>query len=223
MNQTVSRILWIIAGALLIIAGVICLMNPGTALLTMSLYLGISMLFSGVIDIVIFAKGNRYMAGSGWFLADGILTVLLSLFLLFHQTFTMLTLPYIFGMWLLFSGISKFSGIFHFEKSALNYANFYGIKIRNCSFICCNLYEACFDEADLTSSVFDRCDLSRTSFFKTNLEKVDFSSAFNFSIDPSTNRLKKTVFSEQNLRGLVAHLDIVIKEDENGPDFVQAL
>ncbi|HIS34771.1 MAG TPA: pentapeptide repeat-containing protein [Candidatus Avirikenella pullistercoris] len=122
-----------------------------------------------------------------------------------------------------FSGISKFSGIFHFEKSALNYVNFYGIKIRNCSFICCNLYEACFDEADLTSSVFDRCDLSRTSFFKTNLEKVDFSSAFNFSIDPSTNRLKKTVFSEQNLRGLVTHLDIVIKEDENGPDFVQAL
>ena len=116
MNQTVSRILWIIAGALLIIAGVICLMNPGTALLTMSLYLGISMLFSGVIDIVIFAKGNRYMAGSGWFLADGILTVLLSLFLLFHQTFTMLTLPYIFGMWLLFSGISKFVNSFELRR-----------------------------------------------------------------------------------------------------------
>ena len=116
MNQTVSRILWIIAGALLIIAGVICLMNPGTALLTMSLYLGISMLFSGVIDIVIFAKGKRYMAGSGWFLAAGILPQLLSLFLLFHQTFTMLTLPYIFGMWLLFSGISKFVNSFELRR-----------------------------------------------------------------------------------------------------------
>ena len=46
----------------------------------------------------------------------GILTVLLSLFLLFHQTFTMLTLPYIFGMWLLFSGISKFVNSFELRR-----------------------------------------------------------------------------------------------------------
>ena len=119
MNQTVSRILWIIAGALLVIAGVCCLSNPGTALLTMSLYVGITMLISGIIDIVIFAKGNRYMAGSGWFLADGILTVLFSLFLLFHQAFTMLSMPYIFGMWLLFSGISKFVNSFELKRQGI--------------------------------------------------------------------------------------------------------
>lgn len=116
MNQTISRVLWILAGVLLIIAGVICLVNPGAAWTTLSLYLGISMLISGVIDIVVFARGSRYMVGSGWFLLDGILTVLLSLFLLFHQTFTMLTLPYIFGMWLLFSGISKFVNSFELRR-----------------------------------------------------------------------------------------------------------
>ena len=119
MNQTVSRILWIIAGVLLLIAGVICLGNPGAAWFTMSLYVGITMLISGIIDIVIFAKGNRYMAGAGWFLADGILTVLLSLFLLFHQAFTMLSLPYIFGMWLLFSGISKFVNSFELKRQGV--------------------------------------------------------------------------------------------------------
>ena len=51
MNQTVSRVLWILAGVLLIIAGVICLINPGAAWTTLSLYLGISMLLSGVIDL----------------------------------------------------------------------------------------------------------------------------------------------------------------------------
>ena len=116
MNQTVSRVLWILAGVLLIIAGVICLINPGAAWTTLSLYLGISMLLSGVIDIVIFARGNRYMAGAGWFLLDGILTVLLSLFLLFHQAFTMLTLPLIFGMWLLYSGVSKFVNSFELRR-----------------------------------------------------------------------------------------------------------
>lgn len=64
MNQTVSRILWIVAGALLIVAGIVCLANPGLALVTTSLYLGISMLISGIIDIVVFAKGNGNMAGS---------------------------------------------------------------------------------------------------------------------------------------------------------------
>lgn len=112
MSQTVSRILWAVVGILLLVAGMICLSNPGVALATLSLYLGVAMLLSGVIDIVIFAKASRFVAGAGWFLAEGILTVLLSLFLLFHQAFTLLSLPYIFGMWLLFSGISKFVSSF---------------------------------------------------------------------------------------------------------------
>lgn len=116
MNHTASKVLWIISGVLLLIAGIICLSRPGVALVTLSIYLGLSMLASGVIDIVIFAKANRFMAGAGWFLADGILTVLLSLFLLFHQAFTLLSLPYIFGMWLLFSGISKFVSSFELRR-----------------------------------------------------------------------------------------------------------
>ena len=82
MNRTVSRVLWVIAGVLLIIAGVICLVNPGTAIASLAVLLGIAMLFSGIVDIVIFAKGRNYMAGAGWFLVDGILTVLLSLFIM---------------------------------------------------------------------------------------------------------------------------------------------
>ena len=116
MSRKVSRVLWIIAGVLLILAGVFCWANPGLALTTLSLYLGLSMLISGIIDLVIFAKGNRYMVGSGWFLLDGILTVLLSLFLLFHQAFTMLSLPFIFGMWLLISGINKLVNSFELRR-----------------------------------------------------------------------------------------------------------
>lgn len=108
MNRTVSRVLWILAGILLIAAGVACLINPSVALTGLSLMLGIAMMFSGVVDIVIFAAGHNRMSGSGWFLVDGILTVLLSLFILCDQWFTTLSLPFIIGMWLLFSGITKF-------------------------------------------------------------------------------------------------------------------
>ena len=116
MNQTVSRILWAIAGILLIACGIMCLADPGLALASMSLYLALAMLVSGIIDIVIFARGNGNMIGAGWFLADGILTVLLSLFLLFHQAFTLLSLPFIVGMWLLFPGISKFVNSFELKR-----------------------------------------------------------------------------------------------------------
>lgn len=115
MNRTISRVLWIVAGVLLIIAGVYCLCNPDVGLLALSLYIGIVMLISGIIDIVIFAKWNGKILGAGWFLADGILTVLLALFLLFNQAFTMLSLPFIFGMWLLFSGINHFVNSFELQ------------------------------------------------------------------------------------------------------------
>ena len=98
MNKTVSRVLWIVAGVLLIVAGGACMLHPGAALSGLSFLLGMAMLFSGVVDIMIFATAGSSIYGSGWFLVDGILTVLLSIFLLCNQMFTMMTLPYILGM-----------------------------------------------------------------------------------------------------------------------------
>ena len=116
MNKTLSRILWIVAGVLLIAAGVYCFVSPDAALGGLSLMLGLAMLFSGVVDIVIFASSKRYMLGSGWFLLEGIFTVLLAVFLLCNQAFTMLSLPFIFGMWLLFGGISRFVSSFDLQR-----------------------------------------------------------------------------------------------------------
>lgn len=110
-----------------------------------------------------------------------------------------------------FTELNKFSNGLVFEKSMLNYANFVGIKIHKTVFRDCLLHEAYFDDSDLTASCFDQCDLSRASFHRTNLEKVDFSSSFHFAIDPTQCKLKKTIFSESELRGLVAHLNIIIK------------
>lgn len=116
MNKTVSRVLWIVAGVLLIVAGGACMLHPGAALSGLSFLLGMAMLFSGVVDIIIFATAGSSIYGSGWFLVDGILTVLLSIFLLCNQMFTMMTLPYILGMWLLFSGITKFVNSFDLRR-----------------------------------------------------------------------------------------------------------
>ncbi len=80
--------------------------------MTAGLMVGIFMLLSGIIEIIIFAATSGVMFGSGWLLLDGVLTVILSLFLLFNQWFTMMSLPFLFTLWLLFSGISRFVSAF---------------------------------------------------------------------------------------------------------------
>ena len=80
--------------------------------MTAGLMVGIFMLVSGIIEIIVFAATSGVMFGSGWLLLDGVLTVILSLFLLFNQWFTMMSLPFLFTLWLLFSGISRFVSAF---------------------------------------------------------------------------------------------------------------
>ena len=100
MNHILSRALWILVGALLIVAGVVCLAAPGITAAGLALFFGVVMLCSGIVDIAVYASGRNGMVGAGWFLVDGILTIVLSLFILCNQWFTLLTLPLIFGMWL---------------------------------------------------------------------------------------------------------------------------
>ncbi|HCI64490.1 MAG TPA: HdeD family acid-resistance protein [Clostridiales bacterium] len=106
------RILNIISGVLLIVAGIYCLCNQDVAAMTAGLMIGVFMLVSGVIEIIVFASTSGLLLGSGWLLLDGVLTVILSLFLLFNQWFTLMSLPFLFTLWLLFSGISRFVSAF---------------------------------------------------------------------------------------------------------------
>lgn len=112
MSTKSVRVLNIAAGVLLIAAGVYCLCNQDIAVLSAGLLLGFFMLVSGVIEIAVFAGTSGVLIGSGWLLLDGVLTVIMSLFLLFNQWFTLLSLPFLFTIWLLFSGISRFVSAF---------------------------------------------------------------------------------------------------------------
>ena len=62
MNKTVSRVLWIVAGVLLIVAGGACMLHPGATLSGLSFLLGMAMLFSGVVDIMVFGGWHPYGA-----------------------------------------------------------------------------------------------------------------------------------------------------------------
>ncbi len=112
MNTKSLRILNTAAGVLLIAAGIYCLCNQDVAVLSAGFLLGVFLLMAGIAEIVVFAAAGGILLGSGWLLLDGVLTVIMSLFLLFNQWFTLVSLPFLFTLWLLFSGVSQFVSAF---------------------------------------------------------------------------------------------------------------
>ena len=107
--------------------------------MTAGVMVGVFMLISGVIEIIVFASTSGLLFGSGWLLLDGVLTVILSLFLLFNQWFTLLSLPLLFTLWLLFSGISRFVSAFDLRAMGVRgwgWVLAVGILLMVAGFIC---------------------------------------------------------------------------------------
>jgi uncharacterized protein YjbI with pentapeptide repeats len=98
-----------------------------------------------------------------------------------------------------------------FDHCQLNLASFYGMNLANTKFSDCNLQEVDFTEANLSGLTLHNCDLGRAVFSDTNLEKADLRTAFNFSIDPEYNQLKKAKFSLQNVSGLLQKYGVVLE------------
>ena len=139
MASKSMKVLNIIAGVLLIAAGIYCLCNQDVAAMTAGLMVGVSMLVSGIIEIVVFATTSGLLFGSGWLLLDGVLRVILSLFLLFNQWFTMMSLPLLFTLWLLFSGISRFVSAFDLRAFGVHgwgWVLVVGIVLMIAGFVC---------------------------------------------------------------------------------------
>jgi len=110
-----------------------------------------------------------------------------------------------------FNDCNKFILSFNFENCQLNFSVFHRLVLKNMEFKNCNLSEADFTKTDLTNSTFYDCDLAGTIFQNSMLEKVDFTTSYNYTIDPEINKLKKTRFAITGIAGLLSKYDIIIK------------
>jgi len=109
-----------------------------------------------------------------------------------------------------FEDCSDFLFAVNFDKCILNLSSFYKQKLKKTLFKDCSLHEVDFTEADLSGSIFENCDLSGAKFEKSTLEKADLRTAFNYSIDPEMNKIKKAKFSADGIAGLLDKYDIII-------------
>lgn len=111
-----------------------------------------------------------------------------------------------------FSNCSKLLFEVFFDDCRMNVCSFYKWNLKKTVFRKCNLSETDFAEANLTEVIFDDCDLSGAVFDQTILVKADLRKAWNYTIDPAKNSVKKARFSVSGLPGLLTAYDIAIDD-----------
>ncbi len=109
-----------------------------------------------------------------------------------------------------FAMTDKFIFEIHFKDCVLDFSKFYALKMKGTTFTNCSLIAVDFMQTDLTTIHFINCDLHRTEFDKAIANKADFSTSRNYTIDPKATKLKKAVFSIENLSGLLFKHDVFV-------------
>lgn len=99
----------------------------------------------------------------------------------------------------------------HFKECILDFSKFYTLKIKGTTFMDCSIIAVDFMSADLTEVLFDNCDLYRSEFGKANANKADSRTSYNYTIDPTKTKIKKAIFSINDLRGLLSKHEIIVK------------
>lgn len=112
MKTTGSRALVLILGILLVIMGIVLFATPGANSVALSYVFCILMLVFGIAEIFFYLSHRKAHIVSGWVLADGIITTILSILLLCMPGFQTLTMSYIFSFWVLFTGVTRTSAAF---------------------------------------------------------------------------------------------------------------
>ena len=99
----------------------------------------------------------------------------------------------------------------NFQECVLDYSSFANKKMPKTKFNSCSMKEVNFAGTTLSNSVLENCNLDNAIFNETQLKEVDFTTAYNYKIDPEFNPMKKAKFSTQGIIGLLDKYDIKIQ------------
>lgn len=117
--KTFLKVLWVIAGIVLILGGCAAFFNPLKAFVLTEVIFGAALMISGVVSIIAYIRTHKVIMGAGWILADGILTLILGALICFSHYSNGLfaiTISAFLGLWLLFTGISQTTRSFDLHK-----------------------------------------------------------------------------------------------------------
>ena len=104
--------LMLIAGILCIIAGICVFVFPIESYVALSILFGIVMLLTGAGQLILASTSGNYLAMKGYFVVGGVLDVILGIFLCVYPGITLVVLPFMMGLWLMYHSfmIISFAG-----------------------------------------------------------------------------------------------------------------
>ena len=96
LKMNTVQILWLFSCFVLLFAGIFVINKPDSVLYNISWELGLCMLISGLVNIFIYIKNKHRLHGARWLLADGMITVLISIFPIIHDAVLPQVIPVFF-------------------------------------------------------------------------------------------------------------------------------
>ena len=104
--------LYMLCGILCIAAGISVFIFPMESYVTIGLLFGILMLLVGAAQLIVAATSSNYLAMRGYIIVGGVLDVILGLFLCFNPGVTLVVMPLLLGIWMLYNSfiIMAFGG-----------------------------------------------------------------------------------------------------------------
>jgi uncharacterized membrane protein HdeD (DUF308 family) len=116
--KTLQKIWWIslLRGIILVLLAFFVFRHPVNALIGVALYIGISLLITGIFQTGASIASRDTIPNWGWVLAGGLIDILFGFVLLSNPALTAASLPFVVGFWIIVSGIMSFSDAFQSKK-----------------------------------------------------------------------------------------------------------
>ena len=94
--------LMLIAGILCVVAGICVFAFPIESYVTLSILFGVLMLLTGASQLIIASTSGNYLMMKGYFIVGGVLDVILGIFLCLYPGVSLVVLPIMMGLWLMY-------------------------------------------------------------------------------------------------------------------------
>ena len=109
---------WItlVKGIILIILAILVLRHPADALMGVAIFIGISLLLTGIIQTIVSVSSKEVVQGWGWGLAGGLFDIFFAIIFLSNPVLTAAAITFVVGFWMIFYGVMTFVNSFQTKK-----------------------------------------------------------------------------------------------------------
>lgn len=98
--------LFLVMGVVLIGLGIVVFRYPLTSFIGLSIFFIITLIITGISQVIYAFSNGKNLPSWGWHLAGGIFELLIGIFLIFYPGMSMVLLPVVVGFWLMYKGIA---------------------------------------------------------------------------------------------------------------------